>query len=123
MKNVLLVEDDVNMGLLVTLALEQTAAVEHVTDGAAAVERLGREPRPDAVVHDVGLPKLTGHEVLARMRGQAATAAIPVLMLTAHDRERAARDGSEQPDAYLCKPFDIGELAAVVAGLLDGGGA
>lgn len=76
-------------------------------DGPAGLA-LAREERPDVVLMDLNLPGMSGFEVLAQMRRDAATAAIPVIALSAnamqHDIERGLAAGFVH---YLTKPIDI----------------
>ena len=90
--------------------------VDVLHDGVAADLALGSEEYA-AVVLDVGLPRLDGFEVLARVRGRGKT--LPVLMLTARgevkDRVHGLNLGA---DDYLAKPFELTELEARVKALL-----
>src|SRR3989440_4976356 len=77
---------------------------------------------PDAVVLDIGLPKLDGLEVCRRLRGDGNR--VPVLMLTARDAVADRIDGLDAgADDYLVKPFDIDELKARIRALLRRAGA
>ena len=71
---------------------------------------------PDAVVLDLGLPKLDGMEVARRMRAEGD---VPILMLTARDALDARVEGLDTgADDYLVKPFALDELFARVRALL-----
>ncbi len=86
-----------------------------VKDGIAADLSLKSETF-DLLVLDLGLPRLSGMEVLARLRGRGQT--LPVLILTARDAtgdKIAGLDGGA--DDYLVKPIDLDELAARVRAL------
>ena len=76
---------------------------------------------PDLVILDLMLPGLSGLEVLAELRADPATAALPVLMLTAkgqgRDREAAELAGVS---AFMAKPFDNSEMRAAVRALIGG---
>jgi DNA-binding response OmpR family regulator len=111
---VLLVDDDpVILRLLdVNFRLEgfETATAnrgDQVLDAA-------RAQAPDAIVLDLMLPGLDGYEVIAALKADAALSAIPVVLLTARamdeDRARAASVDAD----YVTKPFDPGELVALV---------
>ena len=85
----------------------------------AAELALAGEPY-DAVVLDLGLPRLSGMEVLARLR--AARNAVPVLILTARDTVPDRIAGLDAgADDYLVKPFDLGELQARLRALIRRG--
>ena len=84
-------------------------------DGQAALEESGVF-EPDAVVLDLGLPKLDGVEVCRRLREEAD---VPILMLTARDAVDARVEGLDSgADDYLVKPFERAELLARVRALL-----
>ncbi|RMG32478.1 MAG: response regulator [Gammaproteobacteria bacterium] len=107
----LLVEDDplLGEGLQASLQLEGYA-VDWLQDGEAAWAAL-RSDTFDMIVLDLGLPRLSGLEVLKRLRTHNAE--VPVLILTARDAPRDRVEGLDSgADDYLIKPFDLDELAA-----------
>ena len=114
---ILLVEDDRLLGDGIRAGLMQAGfAVDWAQDGRAAELALSGEAY-DAVVLDLGLPRLSGMEVLARAR--AARNAVPVLILTARDTVPDRIAGLDAgADDYLVKPFDLGELQARLRALL-----
>ena len=113
----LLVEDDPLLGDGIRVGLSQAGfAVDWVKDGLAA--KLALEAGDYALlVLDLGLPRLSGTELLKWLRGAGDTT--PVLILTARDtvgdRVRGLDAGA---DDYLVKPFDLDELAARIRALL-----
>ena len=119
---VVVAEDDRHIARLVELALEPLGlAVEPLACGRAALERLRRPPPPDLVVLDLTLPGLSGLEVLGGLRGEGPARAIPVLVLSARgdaQRRAALEAGATE---FLSKPFDVEQLAALVARLLAAG--
>jgi two-component system, OmpR family, response regulator QseB len=113
----LLAEDDrlLGDGIVVTLN-EAGYATDWVTDGLAAEAALQTETYA-LLILDLGLPKLSGIEVLkgVRQRGQD----IPVLILTARDTVSDRVQGLDSgADDYLVKPFDMDELNARLRALL-----
>ena len=114
---ILLVEDDRLLGDGIATGLAQAGfAVDWVQDGVAADLAL-RTGSPDAVVLDLGLPRLSGLEVLKRSR--ASGAKVPVLILTARDAVQDRVQGLDAgADDYLVKPFDLAELAARLRALI-----
>jgi two-component system, OmpR family, alkaline phosphatase synthesis response regulator PhoP len=116
---VLVVEDDPDIAELITLYLEKAGyTVERLEAGDAVMPRL-RAGDVDLVILDVMLPGLDGFAVCRLMRTDAATAAIPVIMLTARAEEADRIGGLELgADDYVTKPFSPKELVARVAARL-----
>lgn len=114
---VLLVEDDALLGDGVKAGLKQAGfAVDWTLDGQAA--KLALETEEYAlIVLDLGLPKLSGSDLLKWLRGSASK--VPVLILTARDTVADRVAGlNEGADDYLIKPFDLDELIARLNALL-----
>lgn len=113
---ILLVEDDPQLGDGLTVGLRQMGfAVDWVKDGAAADLALTSESF-ELLVLDLGLPRLSGMELLQRLRARQQD--LPVLILTARDATAdkiAGLDGGA--DDYLVKPVDLDELAARIRAL------
>ena len=108
---VLLVEDDIDLSAALTRVLVRRGMViEHCSDGAQALERLG-QGRYDVVMLDLGLPVVDGLQLLLRIRARGQN--IPVLVVTARggvgDKVAGLNAGA---DDYLAKPFDLDELEA-----------
>ncbi|MDO8466414.1 MAG: response regulator transcription factor [Gallionella sp.] len=114
---VLVVEDDALLGDAIQAGLKQSGyAVDWMKDGISAEQALATEPYA-AVVLDLGLPRLSGLEVLRRLRSRNAP--LPVLILTAMDTVDDRIKGLDAgADDYLVKPFDMGELAARLRALI-----
>jgi DNA-binding response OmpR family regulator len=114
---VLLVEDDKLLGEGVRAGLAQAGfALAWVEDGEKAKLVLASEPF-DAVVLDLGLPKLDGLSVLRQLR--AARNPVPVLILTASDTVPDRVAGLDAgADDYLAKPFALAELQARLRALV-----
>ena len=96
--------------------------VELAGSGEEAVQRLGRNGQPDAVILDVLMPGIDGLEVCRRLR--ATGNEIPILMLTARaevDSRVAGLDAGA--DDYLAKPFALAELLARLRALLRRAGS
>lgn len=114
---ILLVEDDLLLGDGVRAGLGQAGfAVDWAKDGEEADLALAGQAY-DAVVLDLGLPKVDGLTLLKRLR--AAGNAVPVLILTARDALQDRVGGlNVGADDYLVKPFALAELTARVMALL-----
>jgi DNA-binding response OmpR family regulator len=93
--------------------------VETATRGEEALAKASATP-PDVAILDIMLPGLSGLEVCERLRAMAATAEVPVIVLSARtqdeDRERSYALGVV---AYVTKPFEPAELVEVVRRALD----
>ena len=114
---ILLIEDDPQLGDGLTVGLRQAGfAVDWVKDGMAADIALKNEGF-DVLVLDLGLPKLSGMEVLQRLRSRGQS--LPVLILTALDTTADKIAGLDAgADDYLVKPIDLDELAARIRALV-----
>jgi DNA-binding response OmpR family regulator len=113
----LLVEDDPILGNGIEVGLKQAGfAVDWARDGRAAQLAL-QTTEYELVVLDLGLPRISGMELLQQLRGKGSD--LPVLLLTARDTVRDRVAGLEAgADDYLVKPFDLAELVARIRALL-----
>lgn len=116
---VMVADDDALLRSLVAFKLRARGfRVAMAGDGDEALRFIGEE-RPDLVVLDTMMPGADGFEVLRQIKDDAATAAIPVVMLTARKQESdivgALQLGASD---YIVKPFIPEELATRVARLL-----
>jgi DNA-binding response OmpR family regulator len=114
---ILLAEDDPLLGDGLQAGLRQTGFdVDWVRDGVAAEHALAGAPYA-AMVLDLGLPRRSGDELLARLRGKGDR--LPVLILTARDRvDDRIRGLDGGADDYLVKPANLAELAARLRALV-----
>jgi len=115
-ETVLLVDDDAALLEVMTIVLSSEGyRVVTAADGSAALKEVGREPL-DLVILDVMLPKLSGFEVLKKIREQSD---VPVVMLTAKDQSVDKVVGLELgADDYITKPFDTKEMLARIRAIL-----
>ncbi|MCU0683781.1 MAG: ATP-binding protein [Polyangiaceae bacterium] len=112
---ILLADDDADMRDYVERLLRDYWDVEAVADGAAALAAAQRSP-PDLVLSDVMMPGLDGFQLLAALRDDERTAAVPVILLSARAGEEASLEGfAAGATDYLVKPFASRELVARVA--------
>src|SRR3954471_21637469 len=113
---VLVVEDDADIAGVLRRSLDKEGYDVRVAgDGEAALQE-SNVFEPDAVVLDLGLPKLDGVEVCRRLREDGD---VPILMLTARDALESRVDGLDSgADDYLVKPFERDELLARLRALM-----
>jgi len=116
---ILVVEDDQDIAELVARYLDKAGFVtERATSGREALKTIAARP-PDLMVLDLMLPQVDGLEVCRVVRGNEASAAMPIIMLTARAEESERIVGLELgADDYLAKPFSPNELVARVRALL-----
>lgn len=114
---ILLAEDDDLLGAGLRAGLTQQGfQVDWVRDGVAALREL-RSGEYQAVVLDLGLPRMDGMDVLREARSQQVS--VPVLVLTARDGLQQRIEGLDSgADDYLIKPVDLLELAARLRALV-----
>lgn len=119
-KTVLIVEDnELNMKLLNDLLQANGYDTLQANDGFEAME-LTRSHPPDLILMDIQLPKISGLEVTKRLKGDADTAHIPVIAVTAFAMkgdEEKFRDGG--CDAYIAKPISVPAFLETVAAFLN----
>lgn len=116
----ILVVDDDQIIIQITARVLTAAGYEvfKAASGAEALQRID-ETRPDLIVLDVMMPEMDGYEVCRRLRQTAATARLPIMMLTAQESvEEKVRGFEAGADDYMTKPFQPPELQARVKVLL-----
>ena len=120
-RKILLVEDvEDNRGIIRQVAGRLKLTLLEAADGAEGV-RLAREQHPALILMDLSLPVLDGWAATAVLKGDPATAHIPVIALTAHamegDEQRAREAGV---DGYMTKPISILALKDLLGRMLAG---
>jgi DNA-binding response OmpR family regulator len=110
-RGILVVDDDQQLNtLLCAYARLAGFGSYSALDGVEALDQ-ARKVRPALILLDVMLPDIDGFEVCSRLKKQAETAEIPVLLLTALNRDEYRQRGKECGAAeYLTKPFDPDQL-------------
>lgn len=129
-KAILLVEDNSQDEALTLRALRRVNLANHVDvvrDGQQALDYLlargefthrAGQGLPTVVLLDIGLPRLSGLEVLQQLRAHAPTRLLPVVMLTSSDEQRDRLGSYEMgANSFVRKPLDFGEFAETVARL------
>lgn len=118
-RKVLIVEDNEDNRIVYSTILRHHGfAVCEALDGEEGIDQARRE-LPDIILMDISIPLIDGWEVTRVLKGDPATARIPIIALTAHampgDRERALEVGC---DGYLAKPCEPRAVLAEVNRLL-----
>lgn len=122
-KRVLIVEDEHDNREILRAVVEEIVGYEALIarDGAEGLI-LAADRRPDLILLDLMMPGLNGFEVVRRLKGNAATRAVPVVAISAltrtRDRDEAIAAGA---DSYVDKPFDLFELAETIRRLAGDG--
>ncbi len=115
-KTVLIVEDnELHMKLFNDLLLSEGYETLQATDGMKGLE-LAREHKPDLIVMDIQLPKISGLDLTRTLKADDGLKAIPVVAVTAFalkgDKEAILAAGC---DDYISKPISIGEFLETIA--------
>ncbi len=121
MKRILVVDDDPSiLEVVADILRDSNYHVETATNGAEALEKVVAAP-PDAVMLDLMMPVMDGWTFVARCRGSAVCAHVPIAVMSA---AREAPKMAEQLGAQACitKPFEIATLLRTVEELSDSSG-
>jgi two-component system alkaline phosphatase synthesis response regulator PhoP len=118
-KHVLVADDEAHIGRIIKIKMEQGPfEVTLAFDGQEAIDVLENEERIDLVVLDLMMPRLSGLDVLDRIRTNEKWKDIPCVILTAAGQEEYERDAREGgANAFLTKPFSPKKLYAMIARL------
>ena len=120
MANILIVDDDPAIIGLVTDTISEHSVMS-ANNGADGL-KLAREKKPDLILLDVSMPKLSGTVVCSRIKSDPELSHIPVIMLTAWGKISDIEEGfSLKADDYIVKPFSPAVLKSRIETLLAGG--
>lgn len=119
-KRLLVVDDEPNLLRAVAACLKaEDYEVSTARSGHEALLQLA-EVVPDLIISDIRMPGMDGYKLARQLRGSPRTALVPIVFLTAKDETADRIEGFRAGiDAYLTKPFEPGELIAVVNGILN----
>jgi DNA-binding response OmpR family regulator len=119
-KKVLVAEDDPDIRNLIVYSLQFAGFdVMEATNGIEAVT-IAQAEKPDIILLDVRMPKMSGYEACAELKSEAATESIPIVFLSARGQETEIKHGLELgAEEYIIKPFAPDELQRRVTGILE----
>ena len=118
-KSVVIIEDEINIAKAEELILQEDYEVHLAHDGEAGLSKI-REIKPDLVVLDWMLPKLSGVNVLQHVREDPSIAHTKIVMVTAKNQQEDEDKGMERgADDYIMKPFEPVELMHVINQVLN----
>ena len=115
---VLICDDEPSLRELIRISLDGPYSFAEADDGEKSLE-IARRLRPDVVILDMMMPRLSGLEVLSEIRGDRGLAETAVIVLTAQPstKEEALRCGA---DIVMVKPFEPEQITAAVEEVLAG---
>jgi len=118
--SVLCIDDDTALlGILAKKLGLDGYAVRRASDRREIVDELKRPDLPHLILLDVGMPGLTGFDLLLKIRKHPKLASIPVIMLTAHASPENVLHGlASGADGYVSKPFQFDTLSAAMERVL-----
>src|SRR5213079_642479 len=121
-RKILIIEDENDVADLLSLNLRKAGfRVSTAADGANGLQK-ARDDRPDFIILDLMLPKMSGLEVCRVLKGDTVTAHTPILMLTAKAEEIDRIVGLEfGADDYVSKPFSPREVVLRAQAILRRG--
>jgi DNA-binding response OmpR family regulator len=115
---VLICDDEPSLRELIRISLDGPYSFAEADDGEKSLE-IARRLRPDVIILDMMMPRLSGLEVLSEIRRDGELAETPVIVLTAQPstKDEALRSGA---DIVMVKPFEPEEITAAVEEVLAG---
>jgi CheY-like chemotaxis protein len=116
-RHILVADDEAHIGRIIKLKMEQGPfRVTLAFDGQEAIDIAEESEKLDAAVLDVMMPRMSGLDVLARIRANERTKDVPCIILTAAGEEEYEREARRNgATAFLTKPFSPKKLYALIA--------
>ena len=120
MSKILVVDNEVHIVMILKDSLEFSGfQVVTALDGEEALERVAQDS-PDLLVLDIGMPKMDGWEVCHRLKSDAKTRDIPIIILTAYAQTSDQKKGAQLcADRFITKPCDLTYLVEEINTLLS----
>jgi len=118
---IMIVDDDLDLVDILRARLEQREFnVMGVYSGSQALAGIEKQ-KPNLIVLDIMMPEMDGLEVLRRLKAAPETSSIPIILLTALDKDEDISTGYKMgADHYITKPFKSAHLMTVIDHLLSG---
>ena len=119
MSKILVIEDEEILAEILVMGLGADGHTVITADDGVAGLKAARSENPDLIVTDMSLPKMTGWELIEKLRAEPAIATVPIIAMTGHatadDRSAAYAAGVS---AYQIKPIDMARLKTKITELL-----
>lgn len=120
MTRILIVDDDPSIRFVLRLILEREGhEIAEAAHGEAALEMIRPDPLPDLVTTDLMMPFVSGVELIERLRAEARTSAIPIVVISGNPEAVRKFEAAGLVDAIISKPFDAVRLAQAIRAVLD----
>ena len=118
---VLVIDDDMDIVMALTVRLCSLAyQVSHATNGADGL-KAAREQKPDVIILDIRMPGMDGFEVNRRLKADSVLADVPVIFLSAHAQEAVRQAALAAGSGYfLTKPYSVAKLCAAMEAVTTG---
>ena len=117
-QKILIVEDTPETCDILTILLELKGYdVVVAKDGVMGLEQI-QVHEPDLIITDIQMPRMDGKAMIEKVRGLPACQDLPILVITAHGKERAAEAVKAGASCALCHPIEDGALLPLVGRLL-----
>ena len=118
-KKILIVEDEQALLNVLQLLLRESYDIQLARNGKLGLEMAISDP-PDLVLMDITMPEMDGLEVLKRLKDNAATSMVPVILLTGKvEHESVLKGYKTGADYYIAKPFTKNQLLNGIHLFLD----
>lgn len=112
MTRILIVDDDPSTRFVLRLILErQGHEILEASDGMKALEMLDSDPLPDVVTADLMMPVISGFELVHRLRSQARTRSLPIVIVTSNPDAALSLASDGLVNAIVSKPFTAAAFA------------